>query len=110
MARWASIALHRCIAAAAAAGGCGGGTEDAARGAAPPPAYPRKFSCWLPQVMAAAAERNQEPSCPRCLTLGSDCVFPVSSHQVMAAIAECTKNPMAIFNYQNDPEVGFVAI
>ena len=24
----------------------------------------------------------------------------------MAAIAECTKNPMAIFNYQNDPEVG----
>lgn len=23
----------------------------------------------------------------------------------MAAIAECTKNPMAIFNYQNDPEV-----
>ena len=30
----------------------------------------------------------------------------MTNPKVMAAIAECTKNPMAIFQYQNDPEVG----
>lgn len=29
----------------------------------------------------------------------------MTNPKVMAAIAECTKNPMAIFQYQNDPEV-----
>lgn len=29
----------------------------------------------------------------------------MTNPKIMAAIAECTKNPMAIFNYQNDPEV-----
>jgi hypothetical protein len=30
----------------------------------------------------------------------------MTNPKVVAAIAECTKNPMAIFQYQNDPEVG----
>jgi hypothetical protein len=36
-------------------------------------------------------------------------LFAALPPQVMAAIAETTKNPMAIFNYQNDPEVGGTA-
>ncbi len=35
-----------------------------------------------------------------------DLATSMTKPNVMAAIAECTTNPMALFKYQNDPEVG----
>ncbi len=35
-----------------------------------------------------------------------DLATSISKPNVVAAIAECTKNPMAILKYQSDPEVG----
>lgn len=43
-----------------------------------------------------------------CALTCSSPMLPIYQPQIMAAIAECTKNPMAIFNYQNDPEVGLL--
>lgn len=36
-----------------------------------------------------------------------DLASSMTKPDVMAAIADCTKNPMNIFKYQNNPEVSF---
>lgn len=75
------------------------------------PATPTSAPPWLlptlliPHLTPPTYSLNPQPPSPHPST--QPCLLPCCSRrvlQIMAAIAECTKNPMAIFNYQNDPE------